>query len=79
MKESQRRWKFALSCISFVKISETLHFPLTWETEIVPSATHSHVEFFLFSMWRLPLVVMLWHHLMQASLSLLRGVEDTQS
>ena len=79
MNQSRRQWKLALSCISLVNMSEMLHLPLTWETEIVPLATHSHVEFSLFSMWRLPLVVMLWHHLMQASLSLLRGVEDTQS
>ena len=70
MKESRRRRKLALSRISLVKMSEMLYLPLMCETEIVPSATHFQVEFSLFSMWRLPLVVMLWHHLTQASLPL---------
>ncbi len=49
-------------------VAQMLYLPLMCETEIVPSTTHSRVEFSLFSMWRLPLVVMLWYHLTQASL-----------
>ena len=79
MKASWRRRKLALLRISLVKMSAMLHLPLMWEKEIVPLATHSRVEFSLFSIWRLPLVVMLWHHLTQASLSLYRWVEDVQS
>jgi hypothetical protein len=51
MEESRRRQKLVLSRISLVKISEMLYFPLMCETKIVPSATHSCVEFSLFSMW----------------------------
>ena len=57
IKELRKRRKLALSLISLVKMSETLHFPLAWETKMVLSATHSRVEFSLFSM--LPLVVIL--------------------
>ena len=45
MKESWRQRKFALSCISLVKMSEGLHLPLTCETEMLPSSTHSRVTF----------------------------------
>ncbi len=70
MKESRRRRKLVLSSISLVKMSEMLYFSLMCETKIVPSVTHSCAEFSLFLMWQLPLVVMVWHHLTQASLLL---------
>jgi len=79
MNASRRRRKLAPSRISFVKMSDGLTFPFTWETVIEPSPIHSRVEFSLSSMWRLPLEVMLWHHLTQASLSFQMGVGDAVS
>ncbi len=70
MNESRSRWKLALSCISLVNMSETLHLLETCVTVMVPSATHLHVEFLQFLMWRFYFVVILWHHFMQASLLL---------
>ena len=60
-------------------VSEALSFPLTWEIVIDPSLIYSRVKFSLSSMWRLPLEVMLWHHLMQASLLFQMGVGDDVS
>jgi hypothetical protein len=48
MNESRRRRKLTLSGISFVNMLEMLHLPPLWDTEIVPSATQSCVEFSYF-------------------------------
>jgi hypothetical protein len=51
MNELRSRWKLASSCISLVNMSETLLLLEMCVTVMVPSATHSRVEFFQFLMW----------------------------
>ena len=70
MRALRRQRKFALLRISFLKMSAILVLPLTCKTVRVQSATHLQTEFSGISMCQLPLVVILWHHLIQALLSL---------
>ncbi len=46
---------------------------------MLPSLTHSLTAFSWCSMWQMPLVVILWHHLMQALLLLYTGVATSVS
>ncbi len=78
MNESQSRQKFVPSRIFLVKMLARFVLPEIWTTFSVVSWTHSWMEFLRNSICLATLDVILYSHLMQASLSLYRIVGESE-